>query len=55
MSGTWPNGSKPETLRPADCFGVSMAPVRDSLNQLVGERFVDLTPGEWFRVPVITE
>lgn len=32
-----------------------MTPVRDSLNQLVGEGLVDLTPGEGFRVPVLTE
>lgn len=36
-------------------FGVSMTPVRDSLNQLVGEGLVDLTPGEGFRVPPLTE
>ncbi len=32
-----------------------MTPVRDSLNQLVGEGLVDLTPGEGFRVPLLTE
>ena len=55
MEGTWPNGAKLEAMRLADDFGVSMTPVRDSLNQLVGEGLVDLTPGEGFRVPVLTE
>ena len=32
-----------------------MTPVRDSLNQLVGEGLVDLTPGEGFRVSPLTE
>ena len=55
MEGTWPDGAKLEAMRLADDFGVSMTPVRDSLNQLVGEGLVDLTPGEGFRVPVLTE
>lgn len=55
MDGAWPNGAKLEAMRIADDFGVSMTPVRDSLNRLVGEGLVDLTPGEGFRVPVITE
>ena len=46
---------KLEAMRLADDFGVSMTPVRDSLNQLVGEGLVDLTPGEGFRVPILTE
>lgn len=53
--GTWPGGTKLEAMRLADDFGVSMTPVRDSLNRLVGEGLVDLTPGEGFRVPVMTE
>lgn len=44
-----------EALRLGDEFGVSMTPVRDSLNQLVGEGLVDLTPDEGFRVPPLTE
>lgn len=55
MEGMWPEGAKLEAMRLADDFGVSMTPVRDSLNQLVGEGLVDLTPGEGFRVPVLTE
>jgi DNA-binding FadR family transcriptional regulator len=55
MDGCWPGGTRLEALRLADELGVSMTPVRDSLNQLVGEGLVDLTPGEGFRVPVITE
>ena len=55
MEGAWPDGAKLEAMRLADDFGVSMTPVRDSLNQLVGEGLVDLTPGEGFRVPVLTE
>ena len=55
MEGTWANGAKLEAMRLADDFGVSMTPVRDSLNQLVGEGLVDLTPGDGFRVPVLTE
>jgi len=55
MEGLWPAGAKLEAMRLADDFGVSMTPVRDSLNQLVGEGLVDLTPGEGFRVPLLTE
>lgn len=55
MDGTWPGGTRLEAQRLADELGVSMTPVRDSLNQLVGEGLVDLTPGEGFRVPVLTE
>ncbi len=55
MDGRWPGGTRLEAMRLADELGVSMTPVRDSLNQLVGEGLVDLTPGEGFRVPAITE
>lgn len=55
MEGAWPNGAKLEAQRLADEFGVSMTPVRDSLNQLVGEGLVDFTPGEGFRVASIGE
>lgn len=55
LEGRFPVGAKLEAMRLADDFGVSMTPVRDSLNQLVGERLVDLTPGEGFRVPLLTE
>ena len=55
MEGLWPGGAKLEAMRLADDFGVRMTPVRDSLNQLVGEGLVDLTPGEGFRVPPLSE
>lgn len=55
MAGEWAGGTKLEAMRLADDFGVSMTPVRDSLNQLVGEGLVDFTPGEGFRVAGFTE
>ena len=55
MEGTWPPGEKLEALQLADEFGVSMTPVRDCLNRLVGERLVDMKPGEGYRVPRISE
>ena len=55
LEGRFQAGAKLEAMRLADDFGVSMTPVRDSLNQLVGEGLVDLTPGEGFRVPLLTE
>lgn len=39
----------------AEDFGVSMTPVRDCLNRLVGERLVELKPGEGYRVSRLTE
>jgi DNA-binding transcriptional regulator YhcF (GntR family) len=53
--GAWPAGNRLEALRLAEEFGVSMTPVRDSLNRLVGERLVDFRPGEGYRVPLVTE
>ncbi|WP_264393684.1 GntR family transcriptional regulator [Porphyrobacter sp. ULC335] len=55
MAGTYPMGSKLEAMRLAEEFGVSMTPVRDSLNQLTGEGLVDLNPGEGFRVSRMTD
>lgn len=55
MDGSWRGGAKLEAQRLADEYGVSMTPVRDSLNQLAGEGLVDLTPGEGFRVAMMTE
>lgn len=55
MEGAWPPGERLEALRIADDFGVSMTPVRDSLNLLTGARLVDLKSGEGFRVAQITE
>lgn len=51
LDGAWPPGSRLESGRIADLVGVSMTPVRDSLNRLVGERLVDLQPGFGFHVP----
>ena len=55
MEGVWPPGEKLEALRLADELGISMTPVRDCLNRLVGERLVDMKPGEGYRVPRISE
>ena len=55
MSGALPMGARLEALRLADAFGVSMTPVRDSLNQLTGEGLVDFSPGDGFRVPRLTD
>jgi DNA-binding transcriptional MocR family regulator len=54
-NGTWQGGAKLEAQRLADEYGVSMTPVRDSLNQLAGEGLVELTPGQGFRVSPVTE
>lgn len=55
MQGHWRPGERLEALRLADEFGVSMTPVRDCLNRLVGEKLVDMKPGDGFRVPRISE
>lgn len=55
MEGLWVPGTKLEAPKLADEFGVSMTPVRDSLNQLVGEGLVAFTPGEGFRVASLFE
>lgn len=55
MDAHWPMGMKLEAVRLADDLGVSITPVRDSLNQLFGEHLVDFIPGEGFRVPLINE
>ena len=55
MQGVWPPGEKLEALRLADELGISMTPVRDCLNRLVGERLVDMTHGEGYRVPRLSE
>jgi len=39
----------------ADGFGVSITPVRDALNRLVGEQLVELQPGGGFAVPSVTQ
>ncbi len=55
MAGVFPTGSKLEALRLAEELGVSMTPVRDSLNQLAGEGLVEFSPGEGYRVPRLTD
>lgn len=55
MVGFWPMGHRLEAVRLAEDLGVSMTPVRDSLNRLVGERLVELVPGIGFHVPRLTE
>lgn len=55
LEGAWPLGHRLEAARLADELGVSMTPVRDCLNRLVGERLVDLRPGEGFRVAYLNE
>lgn len=55
MQGNWRPGERLEALRLADEFGVSMTPVRDCLNRLVGEALVDMISGDGYRVPRISE
>lgn len=55
LNAHWGMGTKLEAMRLADDLGVSITPVRDSLNRLFGEHLVDFVPGEGFRVPVVNE
>ena len=55
VSGVWPPGARLEANRLADDLGVSMTPVRDSLNRLVGERLVELEYGHGFCVARLGE
>lgn len=55
MEGAWAPGEKLEALQLADEFGVSMTPVRDCLNRLVGELLVEMKPGEGYRVAQVSE
>lgn len=55
LTGAWSQSEKLEAQRIADDFGVSMTPVRDSLNRLVGENLAEFNPGEGYRVPQLTE
>ncbi|WP_454885444.1 GntR family transcriptional regulator [Sphingomonas oryzagri] len=55
VAGDWPMGFRLEAARLAADLGVSITPVRDSLNRLAGERLVDMVPGEGFRVPSLSE
>lgn len=55
MIAAWPMGFRLEAGRLAEELGVSITPVRDGLNRLVGEKLVDLVPGIGFHVPHLTE
>lgn len=55
LSGVWAQDDKLEAQRLADDFGVSMTPVRDCLNRLVGEGLVEFKAGEGYRVPRTSE
>lgn len=55
ITGTWRPGTRLEAGRLAEDLGVSMTPVRDCLNRLVGERLVDFRPGEGYRVARLSE
>lgn len=55
MIGAWPMGFRLEAGRLAEDLGISITPVRDALNRLVGEKLVDLMPGIGFHVPHLTE
>jgi DNA-binding GntR family transcriptional regulator len=54
-AGAFVPGARLEANRLADELGVSVTPIRDALHQLVGERLVDMSIGEGFRVPRISE
>ncbi|QDX26887.1 GntR family transcriptional regulator [Sphingomonas suaedae] len=53
--GAYPPGLRLEANRIADDVGVSMTPVRDALNRLVGERLVEASSGDGFHVPRLSE
>lgn len=55
VGGVWPPGARLEANRLAEDLGVSMTPVRDSLNRLVGERLVELEYGHGFCVARLGE
>lgn len=55
IAGLWPPGQRLEAARLADELGVSITPVRDSLNRLTGERLVHSLAGDGFSVPRLTE
>lgn len=48
-------GDHLEPFHFADRFNSSITPVRDALQRLVGERLIEATPGEGFRMPLFTE
>jgi len=54
-TGVFAPGTRLEAARLASEFGVSMTPVRDVLHRLVGERLVEASSGDGFRVPRLRE
>lgn len=48
-------GDHLEPFHLADRFNSSVTPVRDALQRLVGERLIEASPGEGFRMPLFTE
>ncbi|WP_371421267.1 GntR family transcriptional regulator [Tardiphaga sp.] len=55
LMGAWPAGQRLEAARLAADLGVSITPVRDSLNRLTGERLIVSQPGDGFHVPRLDE
>jgi DNA-binding GntR family transcriptional regulator len=53
--GAYAPGHRLEANRLADEIGVSMTPVRDALNRLVGEQLVEASSGDGFHVPRLSE
>lgn len=53
--GAYAPGHRLEANRIAEQIGVSMTPVRDALNRLVGEQLVEASSGEGFHVPRLDE
>lgn len=52
LMGAWPAGQRLEAARLAADLGVSITPVRDSLNRLTGERLIVSQPGDGFHVSI---
>lgn len=55
MLGAWLPGERLELARLAAELGVSISPIRDSLNRLAGEQMIDASAGAGFHVPAIRE
>ncbi|MDK2769711.1 MAG: GntR family transcriptional regulator [Sphingomonas sp.] len=53
--GRYAPGARLEANRLAEELGVSMTPVRDVLQRLVGEHLVEASAGEGFHVPRLSE